>query len=65
MYLLQWLKLKHTHSLTLLSADKDAEQMKSFCLLAGMKNGTATLEISLAVPLKDKLIKSYTYYMAW
>lgn len=33
--------------------------------LVGMKNGTATLEISLAVPLKGKLIKSYTYYIAW
>ena len=36
-----------THTLILLSADEDAQQMKSLCTLVGMKNGTATLEISL------------------
>ena len=49
-----------THTLSILSADEDAEQIKFLCILAGMKNGTATLEINFVVPLKGKLIKSYT-----
>lgn len=55
-------ELKHMRTLTILSADKDAEQMEFSCTVAGMKNGTATLKMSLAVSLK---VKHIIYYMTW
>lgn len=48
--------IEYTHTLTILSANKEAEQMEFSCIAAGMKNVTATLEISLAVSLKVKHI---------
>lgn len=50
------------HTLTILSADKDAEQMEFSCTVAGIKNRTATLEISLAVSLK---VEHILHYMTW
>lgn len=55
MHLSKGLKL-NTHTLTILSADKDAEQMEFSRIAARMKNNTATLEISLAVSLKVRHI---------